>query len=155
MRKTLCQCEKISSDVCDTVAVANALYSSIKNDPCLQINLKGGIGAGKTLFARSLMSCFGVENAPSPSFQTALSYETPSTEIYHFDLFRLPDQTELPEDLWEMMESKSLRLIEWAERCSNMPPPDLLISFDFLENNARRLSFNAESNKTLECLKII
>ncbi len=79
--------------------------------------LLGDLGLGKTTFTSAFVSVFpGAEEAEvgSPSFTLCNEYPT-EPEIYHADLYRLPDNAFLPEELQDLPK-KSLLLIEWAER---------------------------------------
>ena len=145
--------EKLSKNTADTESLAKDIYLAIKNNGNLHIDLQGNIGAGKTCFARHLINCFGMKGVLSPSFQTVLSYQKEQFEIHHLDLFRLPLSSELPEDLWEIVEKDSLRLVEWPERCSNLPKPDIMISFDLLENDHRLIKLIPVSESGAFCLK--
>jgi len=55
---------------------------------------QGSLGAGKTTLIQAILSQAGVsEPAPSPTYTYMHTYTTPHGEtIYHFDLYRLPDQ---------------------------------------------------------------
>lgn len=81
------------------------------------VYLLGEMGAGKTTFTRSFVGALpGAENAEvaSPSFTICHEYPT-DPEIYHADLYRLPDGIDLPEELQDLGRNTVL-LIEWAER---------------------------------------
>jgi tRNA threonylcarbamoyladenosine biosynthesis protein TsaE len=81
------------------------------------IYLYGDLGAGKTTFTRAFVSAFaGSENAEvaSPSFTLCHEYPT-IPEIYHADLYRLPNNSNLPEELQEIPDNIIL-ILEWAER---------------------------------------
>ena len=84
--------------------------------------LKGELGAGKTTFSRllinSLFDKFKIkkpETIKSPSFPIMINYPINDYEIYHYDLYRLKDESELIEiNLFENLE-KNISLIEWPE----------------------------------------
>ncbi len=83
------------------------------------IYLFGEMGAGKTTLTRAFVGSLpNAENAEvaSPSFTICHEYPT-DPEVYHADLYRLPDNCDLPEELQEL-EKKILLLIEWPERLS-------------------------------------
>jgi tRNA threonylcarbamoyl adenosine modification protein YjeE len=78
------------------------------------IALHGGLGAGKTTFARALISrLMGADTeVPSPTYTLVQTYEAPGLPVYHFDLYRLEDPGEVMELGWdETMDG--LALIEW------------------------------------------
>lgn len=77
--------------------------------------LYGSLGAGKTTFTRAFVSAFaGAEEAEvaSPSFTICNEYPT-HPEIFHADLYRLPENIALPEELHDM-----LALQDEADKCS-------------------------------------
>jgi tRNA threonylcarbamoyladenosine biosynthesis protein TsaE len=88
------------------------------------IFLKGGVGAGKTTFARTLVQLISgnsVRFAGSPTFPIMTSYPVPRTErqILHFDLYRLEDDAEFfDRGLWEEIAQNKFQIaiFEWAEK---------------------------------------
>ncbi|CAG0911585.1 unnamed protein product [Cyprideis torosa] len=92
------------------------------------ILLSGGIGAGKTHFARALIQSLQdvPEDVPSPTFTLIQQYETPAGPIWHSDLYRLGHPDEVIElGLFEAFET-AICLIEWPDRLGNDAPPDAL-----------------------------
>ena len=93
------------------------------------ILLEGGIGAGKTHFARALiLSRLSVpEDVPSPTFTLVQTYETSDgTELWHADLYRLTDPSELDElGLTDAFE-EAICLIEWPDRLGSLRPASAL-----------------------------
>ncbi|KNG93899.1 hypothetical protein ATO11_10690 [Pseudaestuariivita atlantica] len=88
--------------------------------------LEGGIGAGKTAFARALIQSrlAEPEDVPSPTFTLVQTYDTPDFEIWHCDLYRVSGPGEVIElGLEEAMET-ALCLIEWPERLGDLRPAD-------------------------------
>lgn len=81
------------------------------------IALRGGLGAGKTTFARALISTLMRQETevPSPTYTLVQTYDGPDFPIFHFDLYRL----ETPDDVFELGwdETQSgLALVEWPDR---------------------------------------
>lgn len=81
------------------------------------IALSGGLGAGKTTFARALISSLLQEptDVPSPTYTLVQTYEGPDFPIYHFDLYRLDDPDDVFELGWDTAQD-GLALIEWPDR---------------------------------------
>jgi len=116
------------------------------------IYLHGDLGAGKTTLARGLMRGYGYDGAvKSPTYTLVEPYEFSRYNIYHFDLYRLsiPDEVEFL-GVSDYFESQNLCLIEWPENGgSELPKADLLISL-VIENQGRRLSWQANSERGQE-----
>ncbi|MEQ8558265.1 MAG: tRNA (adenosine(37)-N6)-threonylcarbamoyltransferase complex ATPase subunit type 1 TsaE [Henriciella sp.] len=102
-------------DEAATARLARRLAPHLK--PGDVIALKGGLGAGKTTFARALISTLnGAEtDVPSPTYTLLQTYETPGLPVFHFDLYRLDHPDEVRELGWdETMDG--LALIEWPNK---------------------------------------
>ncbi len=97
------------------------------------ILLEGDLGAGKTTFARALLSELGVgERIKSPTYSLIESYQINGLSVHHLDLYRIADPEELEWlGLPDLLESPSLILIEWPERGQGgLPPADLRIQLE-------------------------
>ncbi|MBL4853653.1 MAG: tRNA (adenosine(37)-N6)-threonylcarbamoyltransferase complex ATPase subunit type 1 TsaE [Robiginitomaculum sp.] len=83
--------------------------------------LKGNLGAGKTSFARGLIQAL-LEDAevPSPTFTLVQTYSAKDFEIWHFDLYRLQNESEI----WELGIEEALEngvcLIEWPQSIAGL-----------------------------------
>ena len=87
------------------------------------IALHGGLGAGKTTFARALISrLMGRETeVPSPTYTLVQTYDAPGLPIFHFDLYRLEHPDEVRELGWEETV-EGLALIEWPGKAGDHLP---------------------------------
>ncbi|ERL05706.1 hydrolase, P-loop family [Mitsuokella sp. oral taxon 131 str. W9106] len=91
--------------------------------------LVGDLGAGKTLFVKSLARTLGVEGSvTSPTFNLMHVYDG-ICPIYHFDLYRLKREEELDEiGFYEYTEnaqdSEGLVIIEWPDKFPSCMPKD-------------------------------
>jgi tRNA threonylcarbamoyladenosine biosynthesis protein TsaE len=90
--------------------------------------LTGPLGAGKSVFARSLARGAGVRGpVPSPTYNLVLGYEVaPGRRVVHMDLYRLSSADEVFELGWDdwMSDSEAVILVEWAERAEPHLPRD-------------------------------
>ncbi|MCC5985803.1 MAG: tRNA (adenosine(37)-N6)-threonylcarbamoyltransferase complex ATPase subunit type 1 TsaE [Rhodobacteraceae bacterium] len=111
--------------------------------------LSGPVGAGKTHFARALIQTLlaaqgAVEDVPSPSFTLVQTYDAGALEVWHVDLYRLSD----PSEVWELgldaALDAALCLIEWPERLG-ADRPEGALRLDFApaaQAEARRLTLH-------------
>ena len=105
------------------------------------ITLSGPLGVGKTAFVRGLLAALGHEGeVPSPSFAIVQPYDNLDPFVWHVDLFRLDDPSEL-EELGLESASDGVLLIEWPEKAGQGAWPEALrLTLDFADAGARRLS---------------
>ncbi|KAA2315466.1 tRNA (adenosine(37)-N6)-threonylcarbamoyltransferase complex ATPase subunit type 1 TsaE [Pseudooceanicola sediminis] len=106
--------------------------------------LSGGIGAGKTHFARCLIQSLLTlpEDVPSPTFTLVQEYDTRKGPLWHADLYRLTDPLEAIELGLEDAFEQAICLIEWPDRLGDLAPMAALrIDFatDPVHDEARRV----------------
>ena len=120
------------------------------NAPCRVVTLSGELGAGKSTFARGVLRSLGVQGTiKSPSYTLMETYELPSVQALHLDLYRLRDPEELENlGLADYHRPGHLWLIEWPERgAGRLPQPDLGFVFSITNDGHRieRIEFVAPS----------
>ena len=105
------------------------------------ITLSGPLGVGKTVLARGFLAEMGHRGeVPSPSFAIVQPYEALEPPVWHVDLYRLEDPSELDE-LGLDAAVDGILLVEWPERAGEGAWPEALrLSLDFVEGGARRLT---------------
>ena len=113
--------------------------------------LFGELGSGKTTFARSIIrSIYKKQNseAPhsikSPSFPILITYEVNNIEIYHYDLYRISNTSELFElNIFENLEN-SITLIEWPEIILKelKSKKYFSVNFDIIDSFSRKINHN-------------
>lgn len=84
------------------------------------VALYGGLGAGKTAFARALIQGLQaplgmVEEVPSPTFSLVQQYQIGALGVWHFDLYRLSGPEETHELGLEEAFAEGVSLIEWPQ----------------------------------------
>lgn len=82
----------------------------------------GEMGAGKTTLIKELVKALGVHDvASSPTFSLVNHYESDEGSVYHFDFYRIEDDTEaLDIGFEDYLESDEWILIEWPEKVENL-----------------------------------
>lgn len=131
-----------------TQALAKAMRYGLKAGDVLL--LSGPIGAGKSCFARALISELqadhGVsEDIPSPTFTLVQTYDAGDLNIWHSDLYRLTQPDEVAElGLFDAFET-ALCIVEWPDRLGPEAPVNALsIEFDLgKQDDHRVLTFGA------------
>ncbi len=141
----------------EIVKFAQTLAYGVQNlNNSIVIYLKGDLGAGKTTIARSFIQTFGFKRVKSPTYSLVESYQNQTTNIHHFDCYRLSDPEELEYiGIREYSQENHIQLIEWAELGNGViQPADLIIKIDG-KNNSRTLTINAQNNIGKKLLQYI
>jgi len=97
-------------------------------DDGLVFYLHGPLGAGKTSFARALLTALGVgERVKSPTYSLIEGYIADGRPAWHLDLYRIADPAELEWlGLDALSEPVAVVLVEWPERGTGaLPAADL------------------------------
>ncbi len=83
------------------------------------VTLSGGLGTGKTTFARALNRLLTGDadlEVPSPTFLLMQSYEGKTAPIVHADFYRIEKPGDLIELGWDEAIDGALVLVEWPDR---------------------------------------
>ena len=114
---------------------------------------QGELGTGKTTFIRLLINNLYISNnipkpssIISPTYPILITYELNSSQIYHYDLYRVKNLKELEElDFFENLNN-NITFIEWPEMLINLPlnKKHYLINLDMISETKRKIniSFN-------------
>ncbi len=110
------------------------------------ISLEGDLGAGKTAFARGLIQarCGVATIVPSPSFALVQPYEDTVPAIWHVDLYRLGDASEIDElGLLDVLDDH-ICLVEWAVRAEGLlPAPSVTVRLQEAPDESRYIEIEA------------
>jgi len=129
----------------DTKKLGQELAKEIlkrKGEAAFVVFLDGDLGTGKTTLVKEIIFALGVkEKVKSPTFTIIEPYELNNENIYHVDLYRIIDPTELEIiGLREYLnESNAIIFIEWPEKSYGyLKKFDLKISLKHLSENERK-----------------
>ncbi len=114
--------ETLSAD--ETYRLAKEIGEGLK--PGAVIALIGDLGVGKTVFAKGLAAGLGIsEHVSSPTFTIMQQYETGKMPLYHFDVYRIGDISEMDETGYEdCFYGDGVSLVEWADMIDEIMPDD-------------------------------
>lgn len=110
----------------DTENLGRALAKQLKAGDI--VLLDGPMGAGKSELARGIARGLGITGSvPSPSFTILNCYNAGSVPLYHFDWWRVGDESELYDiGAEEYMGGDGICLIEWYEKGPSLLPANAL-----------------------------
>lgn len=105
-----------------TAAVAKTISEGICFPSCVYLN--GAMGAGKTTLSKHIINSLGYDGAvTSPTYNLIQEYRVTNGIVYHMDLYRLKEPSEIEflglEDLWS---NKAVFLIEWPQNGGSYIP---------------------------------
>jgi tRNA threonylcarbamoyladenosine biosynthesis protein TsaE len=122
-----------------TMALGAALARQVREGDVITIS--GPLGVGKTALARGFLAGLGHQGeVPSPSFAIVQPYEDTEPPVWHVDLFRIEEPSEIDE-LGLDSAAEAVLIVEWPERAGDaMWANALQLSLDFAEAGARRLT---------------
>lgn len=130
---------------------------AVQLKPGMIIFLEGPLGVGKTTFVRGLLRGLGYQSkVKSPTYTLVESYEIADKKIFHFDLYRLMNVSELEEmGIRDYFTHDSICIIEWAEKGEPLlPSADIICYFSF-HDHGREMQCETNSESGQELLKRI
>ena len=86
--------------------------------------LIGDLGVGKTVFTQGVADGLGItEPVNSPTFTIVQQYDTGRLPLYHFDVYRIGDISEMDEIGYEdCFYGDGVSLIEWSQLIEEILP---------------------------------
>jgi tRNA threonylcarbamoyladenosine biosynthesis protein TsaE len=102
----------------------------------------GEMGAGKTTLIKSLVKALGAEDiASSPTFSLVNEYASENGPIYHFDFYRIEDETEaLDMGIEDYLSAPAWKFIEWPQKIEKFLEEEVQkVEISTLEKGLRKL----------------
>lgn len=136
----------------------SALAQSLK--PGDTILLAGQIGTGKTCLARAAISALHnrmgqpAPEVPSPTFTLVQAYELPGIQVWHADLYRLAEASEVTELGLEEALGTDIVLVEWPDRLEVMPDDALALDFE-VQDGGRIVTLRFSSDRWQNCISMV
>jgi tRNA threonylcarbamoyladenosine biosynthesis protein TsaE len=110
--------------------------------------LQGELGSGKTVFAQGLGQGLKVREPVKSSSYVLLNEYHGRLTMYHADLYRLNDRSEVAELALEETAAPGVLAVEWPERAwAELPPEHLLVQIDEERARERKLTLTARGER--------
>jgi len=136
--------EVVSHSEEETLGLARKLVPAFR--PGDVIVLEGSLGTGKTVFVRGLALALDldVDKVNSPSYTLVNEYPG-RRPLYHFDLYRMQDTSELIEIGWDdYLQREGLIAVEWGMRAAEcLPESYYLVELEIISESERRITIKA------------
>ena len=120
-----------------------------KNKEAFIVFLVGDLGTGKTTLVKEIIHALGSnDQVKSPTFTIIEPYELALETIYHMDLYRINDSSELESIGLEeyLNEPNAIIFIEWPENSFGyLKKFNMKISLQHLSKNERKCSIELNS----------
>jgi tRNA threonylcarbamoyl adenosine modification protein YjeE len=132
-----------------TLTLARSLAAVLEGGDV--IGLEGGLGAGKTTFARGALHGLGVPEdtaVTSPTFALLHHYEG-RLPVAHADFYRLTDEVELGElGVDELVEDGAVLFVEWGRKFPGMASRTVLwVELEIVSEVARRVRLRPQGSR--------
>lgn len=120
------------------------------------IALVGDLGGGKTWFTKGVGTGLGInpDSIVSPTFTLVNEYHG-RHQLYHIDLYRLTQNTEIMAlGLEEYLSGSGIAVIEWADRWpAQLPDKTIQVELRMVDEHTRELRFSGSHPRSFELIK--
>jgi len=130
----------------DTEALGRTIADIISAP--VTIYLQGDLGVGKTRLSRAILHGLGHSGTvKSPTYTIVEPYELEKTTLYHFDLYRLADPSELDfMGIRDYFTNSTIALIEWPNNGQGyVNDADLIIKLSY-DGSGRQCEITAKTD---------
>lgn len=107
------------------------------------IACRGGMGMGKTAFARGLARGMRLSDpVSSPTFAFVREYTQGEIPLYHFDMYRVEGYDSLySTGFFDYLEGEGVLLIEWSENIADeLPDGCITLTIERIGDDSRRIT---------------
>jgi tRNA threonylcarbamoyladenosine biosynthesis protein TsaE len=147
----------ISGDPSETFRIGRLIGETLEEGAI--VALIGELGAGKTRLTQGIARGLGIEEGyqiTSPTF-TLINEYPGRLHLVHLDVYRLsgsPDLLDLGYE--EYFFSKSVTVIEWAERIQDvLPDKTIFIIMTYLDQDRRRMEFSGGAAQVIPIINAL
>ena len=105
----------------------------------------GTMGSGKTTLIKAIVSKLGsTDSVSSPTFSLVNEYEINNSIAYHFDFYRIENETEVLDiGIEDYFLKDSWCFMEWSEKIPNLIPDNVnYINFKVLDDDSRTIEID-------------
>ena len=105
----------------------------------------GAMGSGKTTLIKAIVSKLGsTDSVSSPTFSLVNEYEINNSIAYHFDFYRIENETEVLDiGIEDYFLKDSWCFMEWSEKIPNLVPDNVnYINFKVLDDGNRTIEID-------------
>lgn len=135
---------QIEYDLNDISGAAAQVADLLKNQSCRIVLMEGEMGAGKTTLTKAICGLMGADEdeVNSPTFAIVNEYDVPGDLIYHFDFYRIKNQTEAIDfGLFDYLDSGRWCFMEWSEKVADLLPDETItIRIEIVSETKRRIT---------------
>lgn len=124
--------------------IDSAVKFLLENTRSRTLLFYGEMGAGKTTLIRSLVSALGSKDqASSPTFSLVNEYSSPKGPIFHFDFYRIKDESEAMDmGIEDYLGTDTWNLIEWPQKIEKIiDAPHQKLELTLANEGRRKLKF--------------
>lgn len=129
-----------TNSVEETQQLGYALGKWIRsNGQPICIALIGDLGTGKTHMSQGIAKGLGIiDDITSPTFALMNTYSSTLGPVYHFDLYRMDDVSELENIGFYEYTEDQISIVEWADKFSDELPEETLWIYISTSGNMSR-----------------
>jgi tRNA threonylcarbamoyladenosine biosynthesis protein TsaE len=125
----------------ETLVFAEKFAASLKPGDILA--MRGGLGSGKTVFARGIAVGLGCgDEVTSPTFALVHEYHGTGPSLYHFDMYRVMGFESLcSTGFFDYLDTGGILLAEWSENIEeHLPDNAITVTMERIDDNTRRIT---------------